>query len=497
MYTAFPRALLVCLIVSFCCSGLSAQIFVDSTGSNGFGDLPHPLAKSRFSNVDHEYNLFVRSTGTDTVRGVGIYNYLNAGTNEKHGIWNHIEQAQGSDGLTFGLRNVVSHGGDADAYGLYNDLSNTSESRGRLFGTYSLVDDRGARALGKLYANFYGETIHRRKRNAYGSYLLVRSQTMDAGKTSYGQYIDIRGNGTAERFGVYANINGGQGYAGYFVGDVHINGTLTQASDERLKENIVKLDGALATVLALKPHTYNYIPSDEMGFGEDRRIHYGFLAQEVAKVLPDLVTDVKHGYHLDEGKMAMEAETVDELGFPNDIKGVAAGAKSGSESTDEAVATRDIHAVRYLDMIALLVGAVQEQEQQMKQYNTEFAELRVENQELRTELARLTTTVQAMGKCSPCALEALAPETVAEQTLEFSLYPNPSAEYFVLQRKDGNVGEVVIRSIDATGRLVEERKTSTPSNRFDTSGYPDGTYLIEVLSPEGKQLHQQKVIVNH
>ena len=371
MYTAFPRTLFVCVLASLLCSSARAQIFVDSTGSNGFGDLPHPLAKSRFSNTDHEYNLFVRTTGVDTVRGVGIYNFLNQGIAEKYGIWNHIEQAEGATGLTFGLRNVVAHGGDADAYGVYTDLSNTSESRGRLFGNYSLIDDRGARALGKLYANFYGETVHRRKQNAYGSYLLVRSKVNGDNKASYGQYIDIRGNGTADRYGVYSNIHGGPGYAGYFVGDVHVNGAITQASDERLKENIDEVEGALAKVNALRPHTYNYKPDEDLGFGEEKRVHYGFLAQEVAAVLPDLVTDVHHTYHKEVAAAAV-AESADELGFP--ALGEVATAKSDGA---EEVGAADIHAVRYLDMIALLVGAVQEQSasiEEVKQQNRKLNE---------------------------------------------------------------------------------------------------------------------------
>ena len=356
MQNAIQRTLLSCLLYSIIALVLPvhAQIFVDSTGSNGFGDLPHPQAKSRFSNADHEYNLFVRSTGVDTVRGVGIYNFIGSGLADKYGIWNHIEQAEGATGLTYGLRNVVTHGGDQDAYGLYNDLSNTDRARGRIFGSYSVIDDRGARAQNKLFANFYGETVHRRRNNAYGSYLEVRSLTGDATKNSYGQYIDVRGGGAATRYGLYSNINGGSGYAGYFVGDVHINGTLTQASDEKLKENIDELDGALDKIMALQPHTYNYKPDEALGFGEEKRVHYGFLAQEVAKVLPDLVTEVHHTYH-GEGAEIATAERVDELGFPS-VKG--GDAKSVGE---EAVGAADISAVRYMDMIALLVGAVQEQ----------------------------------------------------------------------------------------------------------------------------------------
>lgn len=462
---------------------LSGQIFVDSTGSNGFGDLPHPMAKSRFSNTDHEYNLFVRTTGVDTVRGVGIYNFLNQGNAEKFGIWNHIEQASGSNGVTYGLRNVVNHGGDADAYGVYNDLSNTTESKGRLFGNYSLLDDRGARALNKMYANFYGETIHRRKNNAYGSYLLVKSWADGSDKASYGQYVDIRGNGTAERYGVYSNINGGSGYAGYFVGDVHVNGTFTQASDERLKKNVKKINGALDIIKSLKPHTYNYKPSQEMGFGNGDETHYGFLAQEVAKVLPDLVTDVHHTY-TETSETVRAGESTDELGFPLVEEEVALGAKSGVE--EASVAAKDIRGVRYLDMIALLVGAVQEQEEEIASRDQDLIDLQEQLIKTQTQLQSIMTAIDQMNECSPCL--TLKNSTVKEDLVDIHVYPNPTRGEFIVKHNLVGRLKARIRVTSTNGVIILNRIVEHDMTNLDASAWVPGAYILEVYDLKSNDL---------
>ena len=482
----------IAFILAFTLGGtIQAQIFVDSTGSNGFGDLPHPMAKSRFSNTDHEYNLFVRTTGVDTLRGVGIYNFLDAGTAEKFGIWNHIEQASGATGLTFGVRNVVTHGGDADAYGVYNDLSGTAGSKGRLFGNYSLLDDKGARAPGKMYANFYGETVHRRKNNAYGSYLLVKSRATGTNKASYGQYIDIRGNGDADRYGVYSNIHGGPGYAGYFVGDVHINGAFTQASDERLKKNVRKIKGALEIIQSLKPHTYNYKPSEQLGFGDAEAVHYGFLAQEVAKVLPDLVTEVHHTY-TEEAERVGQMELADELGVPSfGAVDAVAGAKSLGAG-DGSVGAADIRGVRYLDMIALLVGAVQEQGQKIEDRDEALVELRQQLVETQDQVVTLSRSMEMLRSCAQCADTENSPN---QQSVKLSIYPNPTGGELVLTYQATEITSARARIVATNGSVVVDQVLTGSNTVLSSVGWPAGVYIVEIYEETTKELIASKQLV--
>ena len=92
-----------------------------------------------------------------------------------------------------------------------------------------------------------------------------------------------------------ADAGAGTHYLGYFenssgtnVGAITHNNTntsYTTSSDYRLKENIVPMTGALAIVQALKPVTYKWKQDGSDG--------QGFIAHELAEIVPDAVTGEK------------------------------------------------------------------------------------------------------------------------------------------------------------------------------------------------------------
>tara|TARA_R110001592_G_scaffold363309_1_gene683635 strand:- start:3959 stop:5503 length:1545 start_codon:yes stop_codon:yes gene_type:complete len=65
-------------------------------------------------------------------------------------------------------------------------------------------------------------------------------------------------------------------------GDINYSGNLTDTSDIRIKEKINEISGSLNLIKKLRPVTFNKI---EMG----DKIHAGFIAQEVQKVIPHIV----------------------------------------------------------------------------------------------------------------------------------------------------------------------------------------------------------------
>ena len=69
-------------------------------------------------------------------------------------------------------------------------------------------------------------------------------------------------------------------------GSVGAIGSFNQISDERLKENIQPIDGALEKVSELRGVTF------DMGGKKD----IGVIAQEIQKVLPEVVTEDNKGY---------------------------------------------------------------------------------------------------------------------------------------------------------------------------------------------------------
>ena len=100
------------------------------------------------------------------------------------------------------------------------------------------------------------------------------------------------------------------GSSGEFKGDLLATGNVTAYSDERLKENIEPIEGALDKVEAIGGYTFDRVDI------EDRRMT-GVLAQEVMEVLPEAVIDPwsEDGYYsVDYGSMAgLLIEAIKEL----------------------------------------------------------------------------------------------------------------------------------------------------------------------------------------
>jgi hypothetical protein len=76
--------------------------------------------------------------------------------------------------------------------------------------------------------------------------------------------------------------------------DLQLNGTsiVEVVSDKRLKTNIKSLDFGLAEIMQLKPVTYNW-KKDQKGAA----INYGFIAQDIYPILPEMVPLGDDGYH--------------------------------------------------------------------------------------------------------------------------------------------------------------------------------------------------------
>ncbi len=107
-------------------------------------------------------------------------------------------------------------------------------------------------------------------------------------------------NGATNNIGVYGQCfdqNSGLGpnnFAGYFNGDLLYTAQFG-ASDAMFKTNINNINNALQIVNQLQPRTYNYDVSafqGKMGFRPG--LNYGFIAQEVEQILPELVGSANH-----------------------------------------------------------------------------------------------------------------------------------------------------------------------------------------------------------
>ena len=86
-----------------------------------------------------------------------------------------------------------------------------------------------------------------------------------------------------------------QAYTLRVYGNLRTNG-IDELSDERWKKDVVKIEDALQKVLAMKGVYYNWRTED---FPENKfsdKLQVGFIAQELEKILPEVVSTDSKGY---------------------------------------------------------------------------------------------------------------------------------------------------------------------------------------------------------
>ncbi|MCW9041436.1 MAG: tail fiber domain-containing protein, partial [Flavobacteriales bacterium] len=153
---------------------------------------------------------------------------------------------------------------------------------------------------------------------------IARAQSLNAGNGSRGWFGITNYNGTAlaangimglamnaagSAAGVegFSNSTAGNGVLAGFVGGNTLTATgwalfsngwaggttaWQNVSDQRLKKNIVTIDGALGKVMQLRGVEYNFDNSNFSGLGLDTETkQIGFVAQEVEKIFPYIVRE--------------------------------------------------------------------------------------------------------------------------------------------------------------------------------------------------------------
>ncbi|MEO0472183.1 MAG: tail fiber domain-containing protein [Bacteroidota bacterium] len=217
-------------------------------------------------------------------------------------------------------------------YGVYIDLDKTnSASATTVYGGYAVTLSTGG--------------------TAYGIYGWGNSDASNAGAAYGVRAIADNDNGTGVTYGVYGSFfsssSSGAKYAGYFAGNVFTTGTY-QPSDFQLKNDVRPSGSVMDKLMQLQISNYTYkrdeLPHMNLPKGE----RTGFVAQNVAEVMPELV------------EKATQPEITEEE--------VAGGATPGAQV--------DFQAVDYAGMVPYLVKAIQEQQAEIQALKAEIQALK-------------------------------------------------------------------------------------------------------------------------
>ena len=303
----------------------------------------------------------------------------------------------------------------------------------------------------------------------YGNSSAISAQTYGR---SFGTY-SIGGNASSGyNYGVAGTINGsnyGAGilgssvnyigyvpglYAGYFIGDTYVNGTLTATnvvtpSDIRLKTNITNISNTgqtLENLMKINVLSYNYkkreVPEAERDTIQEATLrafnkkseadakerHFGVSAQELQEIFPELVKEGQDGY----------------LG------------------------------VNYVELVPILIQAIQE--------------LKAEVEELRNP--------------SENGSKRTAATTVSEHSSNGNkLYqntPNPFKEQTIIHFKlADNVQDASICIFDMTGRLIKKMPISSGMGSVSIGGWElgDGIFLYSLIV-NGQEIDTRRMIIS-
>lgn len=218
-----------------------------------------------------------------------------------------VESSSGSAGSTTSLLNWKSSGGtlrgkiwsDSSGYMGYNSIggrhyfyTNSNENVVIQDGAQTIFN-QGISCRGSFNVGVPGGTTQnaRFNNNVYfdnGSstteYIWGGSQHLDLGAYSYISLLstEVRLNWLTAT-GASPQI-GTSGARFYLYGSTVRYTTLTNDSDIRLKKNVIDSDYGLAEIEKLKPIKYEYKKDDE-------GVHIGFSAQDVEKIMPELVSE--------------------------------------------------------------------------------------------------------------------------------------------------------------------------------------------------------------
>jgi hypothetical protein len=323
--------------------------------------------------------------------------------------------------------------------GFTNNPSTTNTSDG--IGTWGYTEYAG---LGKAFgARGFAKSSNSTGGTAYGVYgegYINNCAPIDSGAGALPP--------TRVAIGVYGYASGlppmlcpptGRIWALYGDGNTFTTGTYT-ASDARLKSQVRNVSGALSLLGQLQAKTYEFRRDGRYQFSalpQGRQI--GFLAQDIEKVLPELVTDAPLYIHdQKDGRTAPNSET--------------------------------IKAVNYTGLIPVLTQAVNE--------------LKAEVDGLRAELAAL----KRKGS------EGIQP--VTGQLLQNS--PNPFSQSTVIRYQlASSVQQAILLIFDMQGKQVKQVVLNGRSNgsyTLQANELQAGMYIYTLVA-DGKEIESLRMIL--
>ena len=265
----------------------------------------------------------------------------------------------------------------------------------------------------------------------------------DVTGTTYGARVFANG-GTTINYGLHAEAGGTNAYAGYFVGNTHVQGNLTvsgtyPSSDAMLKTDVQSMENPMAIIADLQPKRYTFLSEQYPQLALPAGEHMGFIAQEVQTVLPGIV------------KSFHQAARMDSTGA-------------------EIAPSFDYLGVNYTEIIPLLVAGMQQQQTQLAQ--------------LQEQLAACCANPDGSDLRSGSAVDDEKLTPAQERLLRIA--PNPFTDRATLFCTLERAGRMQLMANSADGRSLMvlsegQREAGEFQHEWRTENMAPGVYYITLL----------------
>lgn len=318
----------------------------------------------------------------------GVSNGINSSYNE--GVLgfatNSTAENVGTYGAGFGSTAQYNTGvkGVADSgiqsYGIYGFCSNATD-RNHGVGGVALTPTTSA-----LNVGVYGGAGS----SEYNNYCLFGT---DDSTTTYGNTFGLVSNVQSNsiygtNYGVYSTAaNALNNYAGVFNGDVTVTGTFVNPSDRKLKKEIANLTSALDKIEKLKPVTYFYDTDKNKNIKLPKNRQYGFVAQDLEEVFPDLVTKQTIVIPNSSTSKGSKNKILKPEQDPNNPSQEDVNLISATKNDDIKNETEEFKGVNYIGLISILTEGIKEQQIQIN-------ELKAKNEDLVKRLSAIEAVLK-------------------------------------------------------------------------------------------------------
>jgi hypothetical protein len=441
-------------------TGNVTRLFINPSGNVGIGTT-NPIYKLHVDAGAGTAAVYGKTTGNFAVYGAGgkygVYGagqYGVAGSGSIYGLWSfggsyglYATSTNGAGGYvsssnSVGL-NAFSFNGP---YGIYADAAKVGA-----YGVYAYGGRTGVYGYGTSYGtqgySNDGYGIHGESFNGYGVF--------GSSPRGFGGYFT-----SVRNYGLVARSDSAY-YAAVFFGRVY-SSVQYVTSDKNLKQNIEDFPDALAVINRLEPKQYQF--KTEAKYSSLRLPggqHYGFMAQDLEKILPDLVLESK-----------LDVPVDDKTSEPLQRLGADGRDPNSHKSNQVSIKTENftIKAVNYQELIPIVVKAIQEQQ--------------VLIEELKSKVARL---------------EALTgnPSVIKTAYLEQNI-PNPvNGSTTIRYHMPAETKNAILSLTDSKGGMIKFVKLNnigSGQERFDTNHLAAGTYNI-TLVVDGRTADTKRMVI--